>query len=92
MSAAPRTLRPRSACRDATTAPLVVVACLAALGSASGGVSGASAAQRTCSTSALAFSEKLEPVIEAVTDGRPGDVHAANALLACVDEAELAVR
>ena len=55
----------------------LLLACLAVAGLAGGKASAATHPQAGCSAFALAFSEALEPVVEAVTDGRPNKVQPA---------------
>ncbi len=72
----PHTSRTRPALR-AVAMTLAVLTCPLLLGITTGRASWAAAPQHGCSTDALAFSEALEPVIEAVTDGLPNKVQPA---------------
>lgn len=77
MRIVPHTPRTRPAPRDMAVSFALVLTCLLLLGSTTAKTSWAAAPQHSCSTDALAFCEALEPVIEAVTDGRPNRVQPA---------------
>ena len=55
-------------------ASTTMVACLTVVGLAADTASGGAVPEQRCLTNALSLSEALEPVIEAVTDGRPNRV------------------
>jgi len=77
VNSVPHTLQERFAGRHQVTVTWVVLACLAVTGQAPGSVAATPALKRDCSATALAFSETLEPVIEAVIDGQPNKVQLA---------------
>src|SRR5258706_8059526 len=66
--------RSHTARRNQRVVSSALLACLAFSGLAPRGADGATVPRRGCLESAVAFSEALEPVIEAVTDGRPSKV------------------
>ncbi len=66
--------RSHTARRNQRVVSSALLACLAFSGLAPRGADGATVPRRGCFESAVAFSEALEPVIEAVTDGRPSKV------------------